>query len=291
MMKILVTGSNGQLGSELKFLQSEFPHFQFKFFDRKSWDITSGSETERRVAQEKPDVIVNCAAYTAVDKAEEEPQVAAKVNDEAVKHLADAAQRHDCFLIHFSTDYVFDGKSKKAYQPSDATNPLSVYGKTKLQGEKHVLKIDKGLVLRVSWLFSTFGNNFLKTMLRLGQERDELSVVNDQIASPTYARTLANDLLAVLQRWEKGELKPYGLFHYSHEGLASWFDFAGEIFRTEDIPVDLKPVTSEEFKTAAERPHFSKLDSSGWKNETGINPINWEESVKFCLKNLKKENE
>ena len=287
MKKILVTGSNGQLGSEFKSLKSEFPQFAFQFYDRQSWDITSGSDTEKLVSKEKPDVIISCAAYTAVDKAEEEHEAATRVNDQAVKNLAEAAQNNNVFLIHFSTDYVFDGRSDKPYRETDHTNPLSVYGSTKLAGEKHVLKIDKGLVLRVSWLFSTFGNNFLKTMLRLGQERDQLSVVNDQIASPTYALILAMDLLQSLDLWEKDKLQPYGLYHYSHQGLASWFDFAAEIFARSKSDVDLRPVTSEEFKTAAERPQFSKLDSAAWTEKTGIESIGWQEAVKQCLENLK----
>jgi dTDP-4-dehydrorhamnose reductase len=289
MTKILVTGSNGQLGSELKWLEKDFPQLSFKFYDSKSWDITSEEATARLLHEENPEVIINCAAYTAVDKAEEEQELATEVNDRAVKNLADASQERGIFLIHFSTDYVFDGKAKTPYSEDDQTNPLSVYGKTKLAGENHVLNTDKGLVLRVSWLFSTFGKNFLKTMIKLGSERDKLSVVNDQIASPTYARILAMDLLNTVADWSEDKTKPYGLYHYSHDGLASWFDFAQHIFDLMDIQVELTAVSSEEFKTAAVRPHFSKLNSGVWLEKSGLNSIGWKEAVSKCVENLKNE--
>lgn len=286
MIRILVTGGSGQLGSEFKFLSQQHPNFSIEVLDRSRWDICSEKQTSEIFAKEKPDVVINCAAYTAVDKAEEEPRLATETNDLAVAQLARIARENDTFLIHFSTDYVFDGNRKTPYRESDMTNPLSVYGSTKREGEKHVLAIDKSLVLRVSWLFSTFGKNFLKTMIKLGKERSELAVVNDQLASPTYARLLAGDVLQIIESWSAEKLKPYGLFHYSHEGTASWFDFAEYIFLKTNIDVHLKPVSTSEFKTTAQRPLFSKLDNTAWKSTFQRPTTSWKEATDQCIKDL-----
>lgn len=282
-MRILVTGANGQLGSELKFLSAQNPQFEFRFCNSKELDITSEDSVKKNVEGFRPNLIVNCAAYTAVDKAEEEPEKAKAVNVLGVENLVRSCAVHSCKLIHISTDYVFDGSGTTPYQADTATHPLGVYGRTKLEGEHVVLgsKIP-ALVIRTSWVFSSFGNNFLKTMVRLGSERSELNVVSDQSGRPTYARDLAKAILDITDNSFESIVKPE-ILHFCNKGITTWFDFASRIMTEAQLNCKIHPITSAEFPTRAERPKYSVLDTSSIENRFGIQIRNWEDALKEAL--------
>jgi dTDP-4-dehydrorhamnose reductase len=287
-MKILVTGAYGQLGNEIKVLSEKFQDWQFLLTDVDTLDITSESKLEIWFQNNKPDYVVNSAAYTAVDKAETDSETAEKVNSLAPQLLAKQAKKSDAKLIHISTDYVFDGEAFSPYSETDPVNPKSVYGYTKLRGEQNCFKENpETVVIRTSWLYSAYGNNFVKTMLRLGNERGQLNVVFDQVGTPTYAANLANAILSIIQISEKqpDRFVP-GIYHYSNEGVASWYDFAKAVFEISDVKCTVSPVRSVEFPTPAKRPNFSVLDKFKIKKTFGINIPYWRDSLKNCIQKL-----
>ncbi|MCA1760155.1 MAG: dTDP-4-dehydrorhamnose reductase [Bacteroidales bacterium] len=288
-MKILITGAYGQLGNEIKVLSVAFPDWQFLFTDVDTLDITNENALEIWFQNNKPNYIVNCAAYTAVDKAETDSETAIKVNSLAPKLLAKQAKKSGARLIHISTDYVFDGESFTPYSEEADVNPKSVYGESKLLGEKNCIEENpESVVIRTSWLYSFFGNNFVKTMLRLGVERGQLKVVFDQVGTPTYAADLANSILSIIQISEKqpDRFVP-GIYHYSNEGVASWYDFAKAIFEISEVSCTVNPVLSDQFPTSAKRPNYSILDKSKIKNTFGITIPYWRDSLKICVERLK----
>jgi dTDP-4-dehydrorhamnose reductase len=287
-MKILITGAYGQLGSELKELEMQFPEYDFLFTDIDSLDITSEEAVEVFFEKNSPEYVVNCAAYTAVDKAETEVELAEKVNAVAPKILAGFSKQFGAKLIHVSTDYVFDGNANQPYVESDSVNPQGVYGKTKLAGELNCLKENpETIVIRTSWLYSEFCNNFVKTMLRLGSERDEVKVVFDQVGTPTYAADLANAIIEIIRISEKDSAKFIpGVYHYSNEGVISWYDFAKAIFEIQELDCEVHPVLSVEFPTRAKRPHFSVLNKSKIRDNFGFKIPYWRDSLKVCINKL-----
>ncbi|HPE76674.1 MAG TPA: dTDP-4-dehydrorhamnose reductase [Draconibacterium sp.] len=289
-MKILITGAYGQLGSEIKALTEKYKTWQFLFTDADVLDITDENAINIYFRQNQPDFVINCAAYTAVDKAESDAETAEKVNALAPKLLAKYSGITGSKLIHISTDYVFNGESFVPYTEEDKVNPAGVYGKTKLQGEINCFEENPGsLVIRTSWLYSTFGNNFVKTMLRLAGERDKLNVVFDQVGTPTNAADLAGAILSIIQISEKdnGKFVP-GIYHYSNEGVASWYDFAKAIFETTGVKCEVSPVLSDQFPTPAKRPNYSVLNKSKIKNTFGLTIPYWKESLTICLEKINK---
>ncbi len=286
-MKILVTGSKGQLGSEIKFLASSLKEDFLIFVDVEEMDLTSEESIITFWKGKHFDIIINCAAYTAVDQAEQNAELAHKINSTAVKVLVDRCKENQSRLIHISTDYVFDGYGNTPLSETSPTNPLSVYGESKLQGEKYALSINDSYVLRTAGVYSTFGKNFVKTISILAKERASLSVVYDQIGSPTYARDLASVILKIIQNIKTGENDIPGLYHYSNEGAISWFDLANFIVDYHKYPSRVLPIRSEEYKTLATRPKFSVLDKSKIKNVLKIEIPHWYSSLKNCLCQLK----
>lgn len=283
-MKILVTGSKGQLGSELKALSQNFKQLKFLFTDVEELDICSKEAVDSFFEANSIDFVINCAGYTAVDKAEEESDLAFKINAKSLEFLSQACKIHNACLIHISTDYVFDGLSEIAYLETDTPAPNSVYGHSKLAGEQAIDKYAKNAVIfRTSWLYSAYGNNFVKTMLRLASERDELGIIDDQIGSPTYAKDLAATILNIISNY-----KPNGVdyYNYSNEGVCSWFEFASAIFELKKITIKINPIETKDYPTAAARPAYSLLDKSKIKNIYNINIPNWKTSLGNCLKLL-----
>ncbi|MCF8372229.1 MAG: dTDP-4-dehydrorhamnose reductase [Bacteroidales bacterium] len=289
MKKILITGANGQLGSEINELAALYPNFEFVFTDVAELDITKPDAIEAFLKDQEFNYLVNCAAYTAVDKAEEDTEMAFLINRDAVKYLALASKKHNMAMVHVSTDYVFDGTNHIPYKESDPTKPNSAYGRTKEAGEKEFLAsgVD-GVIVRTSWLYSSFGNNFVKTMLRLGAERDELRVIFDQIGTPTYAPDLAKTILDILVQTEKdgSKLKP-AIYHFSNEGVCSWYDFAKEIIDTVHLKCMVVPIETKDYPLPANRPSYSVLNKGLVKEKFGIEIPHWKESLIRCLKELK----
>ena len=284
MINILITGSNGQLGSELKALSSNC-NYHCHFTDRDSLDITDKNQIELFVQKNNISHIINCAAYTAVDKAEEDQENADKVNHLAVKNLAEIAREHNISLIHISTDYVFDGENFQPYTENDPTNPKGVYGATKLAGEKAMQNINpkNSIIIRTSWVYSSYGANFVKTMLRLGKERDELGVIFDQVGTPTYAKDLAQAIFAIIPTINHENVE---IYHYSNEGVLSWYDFAKEIMRMAKLECQINPIETKEYPTPAKRPHYSLLNKTKIKKEFGIEIPYWKDSLDACLRVL-----
>jgi len=289
-MKILVTGAYGQLGNEIKVLSEKYTDFRFIFTDVDTLDIADENQVSRFFEKEKPEMVVNCAAYTAVDKAETEMEAAQKVNTTAPALLAKYTRLHNSGFIHISTDYVFNGKSFIPYNETDPVQPVTVYGKTKLTGENFILSSEsKAVIIRTSWLYSTYGNNFVKTMLRLGTERDLLKVVFDQVGTPTYAADLAKAVLSIASVYEKEPEKfEPGVYHYSNEGVASWYDFAKAVFEFSGLNCNVLPVLSDEFPTPAKRPHYSVLNKSKIKSTFNLEIPYWKDSLKKCIEKLQK---
>lgn len=276
MTTVLVTGANGQLGKSIHRIASNYPELKFVFTDVADLDITNSEAVDAFFQYNKTTYCINCAAYTAVDKAEEEVDKAFLINATAVKNLAESCRNSGTVLIHVSTDFVFDGTKETPYTEEDTPNPLSVYGKSKLKGEAYIQEIwDKHFIVRTSWLYSEYGNNFVKTMLRLAETRDEISVVNDQIGSPTYAGDLASFLLEIIDK----SSKDYGLYHYSNEGSISWYDFAVEIFKQHIKAVRVVPIPTSAYPTAAKRPAFSVMDLSKVKTTFGSTIPLWKQRV------------
>lgn len=282
-MRILVTGADGQLGSEMQVLAKENPQHTYYFTDVHELDICHGQAVWAYIAEKRIELIVNCAAYTAVDKAEDNADLAYRLNCEAPKELAKAAQFHGAAMIQISTDYVFDGTAHTPYTEDCAPCPDSVYGTTKLEGENEVMRhCEKAVVIRTAWLYSAFGNNFVKTMLRLGKERDSLGVVFDQIGTPTYANDLARAIYAIIN---KGMVR--GIYHYSNEGICSWYDFTVAIHRLAGITsCKVNPLHTAEYPAKANRPAYSVLDKTKIKTTFGIEIPHWEESLKRCIDTL-----
>ena len=287
MKNILITGAGGQLGNEMRALSAEHPEYRYFFTDVQELDISRREAVLEFVKQNEIDAIVNCAAYTAVDQAEDHSELCDRLNNLAPGYLAEAAAAGNALLIHTSTDYVFDGTNHLPYTENDRPCPQTVYGRTKLAGEENVRKIlPQAVILRTAWLYSTFGNNFVKTMLRLGRERDRLGVVFDQIGTPTYARDLARAIYAIL---EKGGGNP-GIYHFSNEGVCSWYDFAKSIHRLSGITgCRVDPLHTYEYPAKAQRPSYSVLDKTKIKETFGIGIPHWKESLKECIDILNKE--
>lgn len=283
-MNILVTGCNGQLGNEIQLLEREYPQHQWYNTDVQELNITDVNAIRQFVLEHQIDGIINCAAYTAVDKAEEQEELCTKLNAEAPAYLASAVGSRGGWMIQISTDYVFDGTGHVPYVEDDDTCPNSVYGRTKLVGELNVQKLcEKSMIIRTAWLYSTFGNNFVKTMIRLGKERSELGVIFDQIGTPTYAHDLAHVIMTVVRRG----IVP-GVYHFTNEGVISWYDFAKAIHRIAGIKTcHVKPLHTAEYPTPARRPHYSVLDKTKIKKVYGIEIPYWEESLRDCIEKLK----
>jgi len=285
MNNILVTGGNGQLGSELKEITPNFPDYNFLFTDVSDLDITAHDEVRAFIERNNINVIINCAAYTAVDKAESEPELADAINHSAVANFAQITKDKNIKLIHISTDYVFDGTNNKPYVETDTPNPQSVYGKTKLDGELAMQQINpaNSIIIRTSWVYSRFENNFVKTMLRLAEDRDELDVVGDQIGTPTYAKDLAEAILHIVAQLNNERVQ---IYHYSNEGVCSWFDFAHAIFEIKNKVIKLNAIVTDQYPTTAKRPSYSVLSKHKIKNEFHIEVQYWSYALKTCLEKL-----
>jgi dTDP-4-dehydrorhamnose reductase len=281
-MVVLVTGANGQLGQSLQFIASNYPELHFVFCSSSDLDITNFENCQATFSKIKPQYCINAAAYTAVDKAESEPDKANLINVIGAKNLAEVCKANETILLHISTDFVFNGNKNTPYNEEDTPNPTGAYGQTKLDGEKAIQAVfEKYYIIRTSWVYSQFGNNFMKTMLRLASERDSLSVVNDQIGTPTNAVDLAVALVQIiLTNNRQPTTENYGIYNFSNEGQCSWYDFAKTIFEVNSITIDLKPIPTSSFPTPAKRPKYSVLDKSKIKNVFGIDIKNWEESLK-----------
>lgn len=290
-MNILVTGSNGQLGSEIKDLAVNYTEFSFFFKDLPELNICNADALDTFIINQKINAVINCAAYTAVDKAEKEELTAQKVNSEGVLNLTNALKKVNGKLIHISTDYVFDGNNFIPYQELDEVKPIGIYGNSKRSGELEVINsaID-AIVIRTSWLYSAYGNNFVKTMLRLGNERDELGVIFDQVGSPTNASDLAKTCLDILVYSKEANINSKGnLYHFSNEGVASWYDFSIAIMTLGKVNCHVKPIETKDYPTPAKRPHFSVLNKSKIKNDFEIDIPYWRDSLAKCILKLNKK--
>lgn len=286
--QILVTGGSGQLGSELKYLKGEFADWEFDFRSSQELDVTDAEAIEQALSTIRYQYLINCAAYTAVDKAEADIDRAYAINAQGVESLAKACAKYGVKLIHVSTDFVFDGKEHRPYQETDTVHPIGVYGASKEQGERLALEANpSSIIIRTSWLYSSFGGNFVKTMRRLGTERAELSVIFDQVGTPTYARDLAK---AILEGIENGRFsQTQGVFHYSNEGVASWYDFAIAIMELSGLSCQVRPINTFEYPTPAQRPHYSVLDKRKFKTTFGTSIPYWRDSLKACIQTLNNE--
>lgn len=280
-MVVLVTGANGQLGQSIKFIANKYPTIQFIYTDFDEMDITNIESCTNAFLKYKPQFCINTAAYTAVDKAESEPEKAHLINSIGPENLAKVCKEYDTILLHISTDFIFDGNSKTPYLESDLPNPQSVYGQTKLEGEIAIQNTwEKHFIIRTSWVYSQFGVNFMKTMLRLASERDSLSVVSDQIGTPTNAVDLAECLLTIISfDFRLSTFDCYGIYNYSNEGVCSWYDFAAAIFHQKEIKIDLKPIPTSAYPTPAKRPAYSVLDKKKIKDTFNIEISEWKASL------------
>lgn len=285
MTNILVTGGNGQLGSEIKALCNSYPQHTFTFADRNTLDLSNLCKLEDYFEDKPFDAIINCAAYTAVDKAESDHDLANTVNHRAVGIMAKIAKEKKITFIHISTDYVFDGENHRPYVESDPTNPQGVYGSTKRDGENAIINAapSNTIIIRTSWVYSSFGTNFLKTMIRLGKERASLNVIYDQIGTPTYGRDLARTILEILPHIKN---ESPDIYHYSNEGVASWYDFAKAIFGLTETACSVEAITTDQYPTPAKRPCYSLLNKAKIKNDFGITIPYWRDSLQTCLKEL-----
>ena len=285
-MKILVTGAKGQLGSEIRYLSGVQSH-EFDFIDFEELDLTKSDLIVPFLSAKQPDFIINCAAYTAVDNAEDELDLAVQINKIAPAEIAKYCKESGCRLIHISTDYVFDGNFSRPINEGDSPNPKSVYGQSKLDGEKAVQQLlSDAYIIRTSWVYSEFGNNFVKTMLRLGSEKEEISVVADQYGTPTWARDLADAILQIVNQTTTGNDVP-GIYHYSNEGEISWCDFAVEIIKQTKLKCKVNPITTLEYPTKAERPKNSVLSKAKISDTFLINIPSWDVSLNKFLSNIK----
>ncbi len=284
MHKILVTGSKGQLGSEIQFLSNNYD-YEFIFTGAEELDITDKTKVYKFLLSNEINTIINCAAYTAVDRAETEVEIADKVNHFAVKYLAESAKELKIKLVHVSTDYVFNGEAFQPYTEDSPCDPQSVYGLTKRAGEEALisLKLPNSIIVRTSWVYSTFGNNFLKTIIRLGKEKSGINVVVDQIGTPTYARDLAACILEILPKISTEETQ---IYHFSDEGVCSWYDFAMAIIELRGFSCQINPIPSSQYPTPTKRPFYSIMSKSKIKTEFGVQIPYWRDSLYRCIENL-----
>ena len=280
---ILVTGSKGQLGNELQELAGPIKDTEFHFVDIEELDITNGQRVRKFFDEIKPTHCINCAAYTAVDKAESDRELCDLINVAGAENLAVACKEHDAILYHISTDFVFNGNASRPLTEDQDTDPVCYYGESKLNGEKKVAKATKKhYIIRTSWLYSSFGNNFVKTMIRLGETKPELGVIFDQVGTPTYAKDLAASILEMIDAPEDH----FGIYHYSNEGVASWYDFTKAIFEYKAITIPVKPIPTTAYPTPAKRPHFSVMDKQKIKTNFDLSIPYWRDSLKECLEKL-----
>ena len=290
MANILVTGSNGQLGSEFRKLSQSSNH-EFIFTDIDELDLTDNQEIERFFYGRNISYCINCAAFTAVDRAESEIENAIAINVTAVRNLAEVCANNRTIFIHISTDFVFDGKNCQPYVESDKAKPINVYGQSKYEGENQALKENAStIIIRTSWLYSSFGNNFVKTMMKASDKNDSLNVIFDQVGTPTYALDLAETILTIIGKIQKKTIDKseyFGIFHYSNEGIASWYDFAIEIFRISGIKCTVNPILTSDYPSPSKRPHFSVLDKSKIKSTYGISIPYWKDSLNLCIREIK----
>ena len=283
MTTILITGSHGQLGNEMQQAAARFPAFRFIYTDVEDLDICDKAALDAFVKANAVNVIVNCAAYTAVDKAEDDVELCYKINAEAVRNIGEVAHQNGLKVVHVSTDYVFDGTNYLPYSEDQAVSPNTVYGKSKLAGEQALMETcEQTVILRTAWLYSSFGNNFVKTMIKLGTERDSLNVIFDQIGTPTYAADLADTILKILSH----ETFTPGMYHFSDEGVCSWYDFTKTIHRIAGITCDVRPIETKDYPARTPRPHYSVLNKAKIKATYGITIPHWEESLERCMKIL-----
>jgi len=284
MFNILVTGSKGQLASEIKTLSISYS-YNFFFTNREELDIINFRNIEKYIKEYNIDIIINCAAYTSVDKAETQIELSNKINNLAVNNLAQISKEKNIKLIHISTDYVFDGKNFKPYIETDYTSPQCVYGQTKLNGEKAIQKINpkNSIIIRTSWVYSSFGNNFVKTIILLGKNKDNLGIIFDQVGTPTYARDLAQIILDILPKIDN---KGVEIYHYSNEGVVSWYDFAKEIMHMTKLDCIINPIETIDYPTPAKRPYYSLLNKNKIKKEFNISIPYWKDSLSSCLEVL-----
>jgi len=286
-MKILVTGSKGQLGNEIQVLSKRHPQHNYVFVDVDELDITNNTSVQQFFAQHQFDVCINCAAYTAVDKAESDDTMAALINVTGVEYLANACQRAGAVLFHISTDFVFDGSATSPIDVATSVNPISVYGQTKAEGEYRALSLNqKTILIRTSWVYSTFGNNFVKTMIRLGKEKPELGVVNDQVGCPTYAKDLAWVIFEFIKKLPTIE---YGIYHFSNSGVTSWCGFAQKIMELYGLNCKVNPITTDQYPTPAKRPKYSVMNCDKTINTLQINIPHWENALEECIQLLKQQ--
>jgi dTDP-4-dehydrorhamnose reductase len=290
--KILVTGANGQLGKELRQLAPLHPQFEFVFLSREDLSIHHFELIKNTFKAYHPQYCINCAAYTNVDKAESEKELAFLVNGEAVGVLAAVCKEYNSKFIHISTDYVFDGTAGMPYREDDPVNPVNTYGESKLAGEKEAMRLNPdSIIIRSSWVYSEFGKNFVKTMLKLMKEKEEISVVNDQVGSPTYAADLAKVILGILVKSELSIVNYVpGVYNFSNDGVISWYDFAVAIKELSAFSCKINPITTEQYPTPAKRPHYSVLDKTKIQKTFGIQIKDWKESLTICLEKIKKYN-
>jgi dTDP-4-dehydrorhamnose reductase len=287
MAVILITGANGQLGNELKVVSKSFWGYDFIFTDIDNLDITNPQLAKDFIKTAAPDWIINCAAYNLVDKAESEPDAAMAINALAVKNLADAIHGSDCRFIHISSDYVYDGKFSVPYSEDIPANPFSAYGRSKLAGERYALMHSGTMVIRTSWLYSSFGNNFVRTILRHAGEKESLNVVFDQTGSPTYAADLAAAIMFIISGVIRNHFAMYaGIYNYSNEGVCTWYDFATEIVNEAGLSCKVNPVLTKDYRQLAQRPAYSVMDKNKIKENYGLLIPHWRHSLKLCMKLL-----
>jgi len=292
MAIILITGSEGQLGNELKIVSKKFYGYDFIFTDIDTLDLTNREQTSEFIKNSRPDWIINCAAYNLVDKAESEPEIAMRVNGDTVKNIIDTIKGSECKLIHISSDYVYDGNSNIPYNEEIPANPLSAYGRSKLAGETEALLHFGSMVIRTSWLYSSFGNNFVKTILKRAKEKGSLNVVFDQTGTPTYAADLAGALMHIISGVIRNQIAMNsGIYNYSNEGVSTWFDFAVEIIKESNISCTINPLLTKDYKFDAQRPVYSVMDKSKIKENYGLSIPHWRTSLQVCMKLLKNPKE
>ncbi|MFO7790140.1 MAG: dTDP-4-dehydrorhamnose reductase [Bacteroidales bacterium] len=286
MKKILITGAKGQLGSSLKERENDIIYANCIFTGREKLDLSDEKAVTSFFISEKPDIVINCAAYTAVDKAESETDNAKLLNADVPGFLGELCNQHNAKMVHISTDYVFSGEANRPYREKDTANPVTVYGKTKFQGEQNLQKqLPDALIIRTSWLYSPYGGNFLKTMIRLGKEKDKINVVYDQVGSPTYAGHLADAIIHVINRWHETKKWEGGIFHFSNQGVCSWYDFAWQIMQHAHLKCHVQPVTTEQFPTPAKRPPYSVMSKAAFENSFNYAIPHWQEGLEACLLN------
>ncbi len=285
MTTILITGSKGQLGNEMQQAAKRYPQFNYIYTDVDELDICDKTSLDSFVKANSVNFIVNCAAYTAVDKAEDDVELCYKINSDAVRNIGEVVTSNSIKVVHVSTDYVFDGTNHIPYRENQEVSPATVYGKSKLAGEQALIESCKeSVIIRTAWLYSSFGNNFVKTMMKLGTERDSLNVIFDQIGSPTYAADLAEAILKVIS----SEKFVPGIYHFSDEGVCSWYDFTKTIHKIAGISCNVQPIESKDFPVRTPRPHYSVLNKAKIKSTYGIKIPHWEESLEKCINILRK---